>query len=202
MIWQDQGQYLPHWDVEDGLYFVTFRLDDSLPATATDNSLRQFRKQIDDHVTREDPDDDELAEFVFDLYLESIDTRLDDHRGACHLRRDVVARLVCDSLLHFDGERYDLYTWVVMPNHVHVVFGRRPGYPLGDVVGGWKSYTAQEAREWVDFGDHFWQRDYFDRLVRSEEEFTRVCQYTWRNPEHAGMADWKWRGIERGGMYG
>jgi putative DNA methylase len=41
--------------------------------------------------------------------------------GACSLRDDRVARIVADVLGYFDGERYRLLAWVVMPNHVHVV---------------------------------------------------------------------------------
>ena len=50
-----------------------------------------------------------------------------------------VAEVVQDALLHFDGERYRLLAWVIMPNHVHadrdtarLSLGR--GNPLLEVV--------------------------------------------------------------------
>jgi hypothetical protein len=52
-------------------------------------------------------------------------------------------------LLHFDGLRYRLNAWCVMPNHVHVVFSsmpaRTPTLRLSKIVKSWKSYTAKEA---------------------------------------------------------
>lgn len=192
-----QGTHLPHWDVDDGLYFVTFRLADSLPADELERLSVQYHRRLQEYVDRGAPEAEELAEFGFELYLETIDTRLADHQGACHLRDDRVARLVRDSLRHFDGERYTLFVWAIMPNHVHVVFRRHPDHRLGKVVGDWKSYTAHRAREMVEYGDHFWQDDYFDRLIRDEDEFRDVCRYVWRDPERSGLGEWPWRGLER-----
>ena len=194
-----EGRFLPHWDVEDGIYFVTFRLADSLP--------REVRRRMSDHYTDRvrhftetmEPDPRELAQYAFSLYREDIDPVMDSGYGACHLRRPDVAKVVRDSLLHFDGERYELFVWVIMPNHVHVVFRRRPEYSLKRVVGGWKSFTAHELRGVVDYEEHFWQADYYDHLIRTEQEFRNTCRYVWRNPENAGLEDWGWRGIERSG---
>ncbi len=51
--------------------------------------------------------------------------------------------VVCDALKHFDGERYYLHAWCVMPNHVHVAFEPIDPYELGAIVGSWKSFTAK-----------------------------------------------------------
>jgi type I restriction enzyme R subunit len=46
---------------------------------------------------------------------------LDDCHGECLLRDPMNARIVADGLLHFDGKRYDLDTFIIMPNHVHLL---------------------------------------------------------------------------------
>ena len=47
------------------------------------------------------------------------------------MRRPEIAQIVEDGLRFFQGERYDLRAWAVMPNHVHVVM--RP-YDVNEVV--------------------------------------------------------------------
>lgn len=52
---------------------------------------------------------------------------LDQGFGSCLLRRPGIAELIIANWRRFDGERYRLYAWVEMPNHVHVVAGIVPG---------------------------------------------------------------------------
>ena len=47
------------------------------------------------------------------------DERLDGGLGACWLGEPAIAELVENTILHFDGERYRVLAWCVMPNHVH-----------------------------------------------------------------------------------
>src|SRR3981081_4088405 len=93
--WHSRG-YLPHFDSQDVVQFVTFRLADSLPQEA----VVKLRGAARPESLR-----DEL---------------LDQGWGACWLRSDSIARIVEDAFLVFDGERYRLHAWTIMPNHVHV----------------------------------------------------------------------------------
>jgi len=79
-----------------------------------------------------------------------------------------------------------------MPNHLHVVFRLFPGRDLAKVVGAWKSYTAREANRILGRNGAFWQREYYDRLIREEGEFDRAVQYVLNNPVRAGLLDWPW----------
>src|SRR5215831_12166769 len=115
--WHSRG-YLPHFDSQDVVQFVTFRLADSLPAEA----LVKLRTAAKPESLR--------------------DEMLDHGWGACWLRRDDVARLVEEAFLAFDGSRYRLLAWTIMPNHVHVLFAVMSGHPLGTIVSTWKRFTA------------------------------------------------------------
>jgi len=46
---------------------------------------------------------------------------LDSCHGRCLLKRPELATIVADSLLHFDGQRYRIGDFIVMPNHVHLL---------------------------------------------------------------------------------
>jgi REP element-mobilizing transposase RayT len=112
-------------------------------------------------------------------YAERLESYLDSARGECWLKDDRVARVVVSTLRHFDGVRYRLRAWCVMPNHVHVVLtmlpmdviqkmaspvgrqvagGTRAMTPLATVLQSWKSYTAKEANRLLGRTGTFWQR--------------------------------------------
>src|SRR5258707_2520216 len=97
---------LPHWERVGATYFVTFRLFDSLPATV----LQQIKEASRGNARTN-------AE-----YAHKLDAYLDRGSGASFLKNPRIAALVVDALLHFDGTRYRLHAWCVMPNHIHVVF--------------------------------------------------------------------------------
>ena len=94
----------------------------------------------------------------------------------------------------FDGERYRLHAWTIMPNHVHVLLSILPGMPLGTIVGSWKRFTAREGNIVLGRVGEFWQADYWDRFIRNEEHFNNAVAYIRENPVKAGLcgraADW------------
>src|SRR5206468_11106617 len=106
--------------------------------------------------------------------LESV---LDKAHGACPMSRHDVAQIVADALMQWNDERYLLCAWTVMPSHVHVVFTPLQPHSLASIVGVWKSFTANRANKILRRSGVFWQREYFDRLLRDEDEFHRALAY-------------------------
>jgi len=94
---------------------------------------------------------------------------------------------VQDSLRHFDGERYRLHAWVVMPNHVHAVLTPLASHELSDIVGSWKHYTARVANQLPRRQDDFWYRDYYDRAIRDERHYAAAVAYVEANPVRAHL---------------
>jgi REP element-mobilizing transposase RayT len=115
------------------------------------------------------------------------DRELDQNFGSCVLREH--ADLVANALMHFDRQRYELHAWCVMPNHVHVMLYVDRGDDVPKIVHSWKSYTAHEIGRGV-----IWQREYFDRVIRSPREFGDTRAYIRANPWKAGLASWPWVG--------
>jgi putative transposase len=170
-IWRSRG-YLPHFDAPNLVQHIVFRLADSLPA------------QIAIDIARARRGDRVLA----------IDATLDSGYGRRDLARSSVATLVQTGLLAFNGERYALIAWCVMPNHVHALLEVKPGFTLDRIVHSWKSYTAKEANRVLGRAGGFWAPEYFDRFMRDDQHLTSTAAYIEGNPFKAGLcasvADW------------
>ena len=92
-----------------------------------------------------------------------------------------------DALLFFDGKRYGLHAWVVMPHHVHVLFTPFKGEQLDKILHSWKSFTSRKANRILRRDGRFWQRESHDRFIRDEAHFMNVIGYIEKNPVVAGL---------------
>ncbi|MCX6538978.1 MAG: transposase [Acidobacteria bacterium] len=185
--WRSRG-YLPHFDSERVVQHVTFHLADSLPADA----LARLNVEVATNASASR--DTERRQ--------RIDDWIDAGHGNCLLRAPRAAQLVQDALLFFDGERYTLYAWVVMPNHVHALFQTTARWELARIVGSWKSFTGRRLAKFPEAlagpvaSGPVWHRDYWDRFIRDEQHFHAVRRYIHDNPVKAGLVsrpeDWNW----------
>ncbi len=168
---EDQGRwyhsnYLPHFDAGETPQFVTYRLAGSLPA-----KVLNYHKQQHE------------AGLISDIeYHGIIDRYLDAAKGPLHLRVPEIAAMVQENLLHFDGVKYKLHAWVIMPNHVHVLFTPLFGFLLEQILHSLRSFTANEANRVLGRSGAFWSRDYYDRYIRSAEHFRNTVSYIDNNP--------------------
>ncbi|MCJ7674499.1 MAG: valine--tRNA ligase [Sedimentisphaerales bacterium] len=190
------GAYLPHWTQTAAIYAVTFRLADSLPADV----LERWRVERDKIVHPGETQGQELTSHqqrdLARLYCDSVEPYLNAGHGQCYLREPKVAELVANALKHFDGQRYDLIAWAVMPNHVHAILKPYQGIELPDILRSWKSYTANKANELLRRTGAFWQSEYYDHLIRDQEDFDHQVNYVLSNPNKAGLSDWPWVGAK------
>jgi REP element-mobilizing transposase RayT len=125
--WHSRG-YLPHFDQGEVIQHVTFRLADSLPGKVMDfleGEIRGLPPEKQDVERRK-----------------RMEAGIDAGHGSCVLREPSVAEMVQNALLFFDGQRYRLLAWVVMPNHVHVLFHPMAGWTIARIVASWKKFTA------------------------------------------------------------
>src|SRR5262249_7640478 len=139
--------------------------------------------------SRPTPSDAALEELARTIQ-KRVERWLDQGMGSCVLRQAALAALVASSLHHFDGKRYELGCYVVMPNHVHLVV--RPlmpdAHPLEEILGSWKKYTSRRINGELKTADDLWQDESYDRIIRDEEHLWQVIQYVGSNPERAGLA--------------
>lgn len=188
---------LPHWSQAGTITFVTRRTDDSMPRKVLDLWFQDRRRWLQSH--RIDPDDihwrarvDQLDESAAREFLETFWNRwhdsLDEGHGSCVLRRPELAKIVADSLWHFDGERYRLLDFIVMPNHVHLLAAFVDESAMLKQCESWKHFTATQINRALKQKGRFWQQDGFDHLVRSEEQFRYLRQYIADNPRKARLS--------------
>jgi putative transposase len=108
--------------------------------------------------------------------------------GSCRLTEDS-ATIVVDALHYFDAVRYELDSYVIMPNHVHVIV--RPlsceVESLERILQSWKRYTSREINRRHGLRGSFWQEESFDRIIRDEEHLYRAVQYIGSNPSKARL---------------
>jgi type I restriction enzyme R subunit len=171
---------LPHWQQSEVWVFVTWRLGDSLPRVKLDEWKEERAIWLLNHP---EPWDETTEAEYHDHFSKQIDEWLDQGSGSCLLKESVNAQIVADALRYFDGKRYQLASFVVMPNHVHVLFQPLGEHSLADIVRSWKGFTAREINKRIGKQGSLWQEEYWDRLIRSERHFFRVVQYIRENPK-------------------
>ncbi|HEY8990749.1 MAG TPA: (E)-4-hydroxy-3-methylbut-2-enyl-diphosphate synthase [Luteolibacter sp.] len=194
-----EASFLPHWTVEGGTYAVTFRLADSLPAAVLEDYQEKREvlvRQLENLSQRAGSRSvlDQLVDVRLQLArLQEtlLEPALQKGHGECLLKDPGVAAKVSSALRHFDGERYDLLAWCVMPNHVHAVLRPYEGQALHDILHSWKSFTAHEINQCLSRTGPVWQKESYDHLVRNGEDLRNQIHYVLRNPETAGLSNWK-----------
>lgn len=141
---------LPHWTQDGVTYFVTFRLADSIPEAAMKEWSDERAEWIRFHGM-------EPREFRSELLGEEeqkdynrrfgrrFHELLDAGFGSCVLRKEKNWRVLVDVLEFFEGRRYELGGFVVMPNHVHLLIKPREGFELSRILQSMKSFSAADS---------------------------------------------------------
>ncbi len=189
---------LPHWEQAGATYFITFRTADSMPHDVVERWLEERADWL-----RRNGIDPRAADWKWQRELlpaprrrdyheqlvEKWESKLDDCHGECLLRRPELADIVATSLRYFDGERYRLGDFVVMPNHCHLLVGF-PNYGrLLRRSRSWKKYTATQINQQIGRRGEFWQVDGFDHLVRNPDAFDYYRRYIADNPRRANLRE-------------
>ena len=177
--WYSRG-YLPHFDGGEILQFITFRLADSLPQEV----LERWRLEL------------ERGDITDANFRRRREFYLDQGYGCCALRDERVAGMIEENLLRFDGVKYRLHSWVVMPNHVHWLLTVKEESTLSAIVHSCKSYTAHQANKILRRSGRFWFPEPFDRFIRNYEHFEATINYIENNPVKARLcekpSDWRY----------
>jgi len=196
---------LPHWAQAGTMCFITWRTGDSIPRDvvkrwiAERNALllSQGIRVNDGGIGERGMHWKQLVERLppaahwkvqCDM-TDQFEQHLDACHGACLLRRRELATIVGDSLQRFDGDRYELTDFVVMPNHVHVLVAFRDEETMLKQCAGWKRYTARQINEAIGASGEFWQEDSFDHLVRGPEQFGHYRRYIAENGRRANLPE-------------
>ncbi len=189
--------FRPHWSQAGAIVFITFRTADSIPK---DVLLRWELEKVDWLQRHGFADDQHWSKT-----LQLLDVRqrhdftkhfnrcrevfLDSCHGECVFYQQTLAKIVADALMHFDGDRYRLGDFVVMPNHVHLLAAFPSEQALVMQCDSWLHYTARQLNLQLGRTGKFWQQEPFDHLVRSPQQYEYLREYIQKNGVKAGLKE-------------
>ena len=186
----------PHWSQAGAIVFVTFRTLDSIPQCVLERWEREKTEwllkagvlQTGMHwrhaVEKLSEADRRRFNRTFNRCRE---VYLDKCHGDCVLRSSSLSQLVANSLMHFDGSRYHMGDFVIMPNHVHLLASFATPDVLRTQCSSWLRYTARCINRQLGRRGRFWQQEPFDHLVRSNTQYEYLRQYIRDNPVKANL---------------
>ncbi len=193
---QTRRRILPHWTQEGCTYFVTFHLADALPQ----EKLTAWRQERETWLRRH-PHPWSIADHrTYQLlFTERIDRWLDAGEGSAILAQPPITALVESALRYFDGVRYTLDWFSIMPTHGHVLLLPYPAFPLRKILHSLKSFTAHRMNDILGLEGQRWFEESFDHAVRSWEQLNYYRRYIQDNPQRAHLPPGTYRvGTGRG----
>ena len=188
-----EGNSLPHWELKQAVYHVCFRLHDSVPRHVLqkwEEEKQELAKKLSTNAGI--MTDDEISALKH-LGSERIEKYLDAGCGTCVLRDKRIADVVTSTLKHSDGCQYRLLAYGLMPNHVHVMMQLGGSVELTTVVQAWKSVSSHRINGLLRRTGTLWQPDYYNRIIRSEEEFRNQLNYVYGNN---AVTSWRYDRID------
>jgi REP element-mobilizing transposase RayT len=204
---------LPHIQLPEATYFVTFRLTDTLPEKVISHLKQEYLaacRELDKTNDREKVK--EKYVIAGRNYFDRFDDMLDKWAQKNDwLRNPQIADLVSEAIHYRDGKEFELLCYCIMSNHVHMVIHVQRSYiqrsgaslndtkddtPLYKILQSLKSYTAREANKMLNRTGAFWQHENYDHVIRNDKEMEHYIRYTLDNPVKAGLVkdweDWQW----------
>ena len=224
---QNYRRNLPHIVPPDATFFVTYRLAGSIPKNVV-AEYKQKKEWLELEAKRLNLQHENLdvallddwqlrfLQFKREWFVKFEDYLHQAKFGPHWLREDAIAKIIADSLHHFDNERYFLHSYCVMSNHVHVALSpfvssenlveekSSSGHTiftttsptLAKIMHSLKSFTAKEANKVLGRTGGFWEHESYDHYVRDETEYERIVKYILQNPVKAKLVenwqDWRW----------
>ncbi len=195
---------LPHILPKGGIFFITFRLAGTLPATVL-NKLIEERNM---YIKNADKDKSKKKKYKADKrFFSGYDKWLDScQTGPVWFKNSIIAKIVYDIILKFDKNKYRLLCFCVMPNHAHLLIdlnkydhknsctntGTTASYPVTDILRRIKGASARMCNIALKRDGQFWHHESYDHYVRNITELHRIIKYILYNPVKAGLVD-KWR---------
>lgn len=184
----------PHWSQAGAIVFVTFRTFDSIPKEV----IQRWDYEKNHWIWHLGYPPKHWSELLSTLsekeqsdfrrhFVRTREDFLDTCQEKCLLGQQALAEIVGDSLLHFDGDRYRMGDFVVMPNHVHLLAAFANPDQMRTQFDSWLHYTAVQINREISGSGRFWQPEPFDHLVRNSQQYEYLRDYIAKNPQKANL---------------
>ncbi len=202
---------LPHYQQPGQAYFVTWNLQDAIPAKALKDyteKLKQLRNLIDNAIKENQPKEKINAlRFDYNILRKKMMKAFEDlmhlnSKTVVDLSKTENTTIVYNALTYWEGVKLKNHAICVMPNHVHWVFklyekdGNGKPVWLEDIIKSVKQHSAIEINLVENQKGTLWHKESWDTTIRDDRHLYEAIEYTRNNPVAAGLAkDWKdWKG--------
>jgi len=171
---------LPHLHYDTGRYFITYRLNDSIPVHLLQELREEYRRDI-----KKSNDPDETKRRLFQKY----DNLLDNNKfNKIDLTIPEIASVIKTTLHYPDKKDYNLICYCIMPNHVHLAFELlQKNKGIIKIMHSIKRISSLEINKRLSQKGTIWQSESYDRLIRDDKEMYFTIGYIVNNPVAAGL---------------
>jgi len=165
---------LPHLYFKDGIYFITYRLANSMP-----------NKKFTD--LESNPAELDFIKYKR-LFINYDNLLHSGNYGINYLKQQELADVCMETLHYPDGNDYNLICYSIMPNHVHLVFELLPGNKgIDKIMQSIKRISSRKCNLLLNKEGKFWQDESYDRWIRDDIELFFTIRYVLLNPVNAGL---------------
>lgn len=185
---------LPHWNQYGKIQYVTFRLADSLPQS----KIAELKELKNTFIANHPKPWDKQDKYAYWKLIGPVESKLlDAGYGLCILKIPEIRGIVSDTLKYNDGNKYRLIAYVIMPNHVHVLFELLGNNSIESVMKSIKGYSSRKINELTGGSGSVWMKEYFDRIVRDASHLKSYIRYIINNPGFLQPGEYElWRSSE------
>lgn len=166
---------LPHWSQRQKIYAITFRLGDAIPTDV----IEKYMFECDQCST------DELLKGQREIMLHN---KMMEYMDACHgecLLKYAATRVIIEEAFEYLSKyKCNIHAYVIMPNHVHILLDAFHGETVQSIMHTLKRYTSLKINKLWHRSGKLWQREYFDRIIRSESHYAHAITYIRNNPRY------------------
>jgi REP element-mobilizing transposase RayT len=175
---------LPHWEVEDGKYFVTIHVAGAIPKMG-----RERLKCLSEEASKAHNESPSKYLALQRAIFREMEKWLDRAQWNPKLKSPLLANMLIESIEHRCRRNiWQIDEYVIMPTHLHL-FGRFAEGELKKTLEDFKRWTGRQAAAITGVEpQRFWQREWFDHWSRSEEKDDKIISYIRNNPVKAGLA--------------
>jgi REP element-mobilizing transposase RayT len=171
---------LPHWEVCDGVYFITIRQAGTIPPSGIkklyDLSERLARCPNLEYVAKQRK--------LFAL----LETLLTSSNIGNLLNKPYIDIIVEAIKYRHKMEQWHVVEYVIMSNHIHLFLLNKDG-DLRKSIKDFKRWTVTQFNSLAAFNKVTWQKEWFDHWSRSSEEDEKIVKYIRNNPVKAKLVD-------------
>ena len=196
---------LPHYQPQNGIFFITTRLAFSLPEKVK-IKLRMEKEYYSKTILKLKTKK-EVLQFQREFhkyYFDYFDSFLDKYESTINwLSNPEIATIIKDNLHYWDSKRYILFAYCIMSNHIHIVLKpleieANQYESLSKIMFGLKSYTANKCNKILNRKGQFWTAESYDHYIRDYNELAKTIDYTINNPVQVDLVNnWKDWGVGR-----